>query len=301
MQFDVKIGVNPISWFNDDLTSLGAETPLSVALSEGQEIGFKGFELGNKFPKDKAELKATLDQYGFECVSGWYSGFLGHDSVEAEIDRVAPYLDKMLYNNSHVMVYGECAGTIQGDRSKPLYMRPKFRNDDEWQTYADKLTRFADWLLARGMRLGYHHHMGAFVETPADVDTLMRLTGDSVGLLFDTGHMTFAGGDALTELKKHIHRVCHVHCKDVRPHVIKLARNRNWAFLDAVLNGAFTVPGDGAINFAPILQTLAEHGYKGWLVIEAEQDPVVAPSYQYVKKGFTTLDQLVKHIQGQPS
>ncbi|MCB6185429.1 myo-inosose-2 dehydratase, partial [Leeia sp. TBRC 13508] len=238
-------------------------------LEEGKEIGYQGFELGNKFPKEKEALKAKLGEYGFECVSGWYSSFLAHGTVEEEIDRVSAHLDKLLYNGSNVMVYGECAGTIQGDRSKALYMRPKFTSDAQWQEYAEKVTKFGDWLLARGMRLAYHHHMGAYVETPEDVDMLMKLTGESVGLLFDTGHMTFAGGDALTELKKHINRVCHFHCKDVRSDIIKLARNRNWAFLDSVLNGAFTVPGDGAINFAPILQTLAENGYKGWLVVEA--------------------------------
>jgi inosose dehydratase len=135
--------------------------------------------------------------------------------------------------------------------------------------------------------------MGAYVETPDDVDALMTRVGDAVGLLFDTGHMTFAGGDAAAMLAKHVKRVCHVHCKDVRPDVIKLARNRNWSFLDAVINGAFTVPGDGAIDFAPIVQLLRDHDYQGWLVVEAEQDPVVAPSYAYADKGYRHLRELV--------
>jgi inosose dehydratase len=146
------------------------------------------------------------------------------------------------------MVYGEVANSIQGS-SAPLYKRPRFFRDAQWREYADKLTAFARYTLERGVRVGYHHHMGAYVETPADVDRLMALAGDEVGLLFDSGHMTFAGGDAVAMLEKHVARVCHVHCKDVRPAVIKLARNRDWSFLEAVINGAFTVPGDGAVDF----------------------------------------------------
>ena len=138
--------------------------------------------------------------------------------------------------------------------------------------------------------------MGAYVETPADVDELMALVGDEVGLLFDSGHMTFAGGDAAAMLAKYVKRVCHVHCKDVRPDVVKLARNRNWSFLEAVINGAFTVPGDGAIDFRPLLQLLYDNGYEGWLVVEAEQDPVVAPSYRYAEKGFRHLHELVTEV-----
>ena len=135
--------------------------------------------------------------------------------------------------------------------------------------------------------------MGAYIETPADVDRLMTLVGESVGLLFDSGHMTFAGGDAVAMLAKHVKRVCHVHCKDVRPAVIRLARNRDWSFLEAVINGAFTVPGDGAVDFAALIRVLRDHGYRGWLVVEAEQDPVVAPSYAFAEKGFRHLRDLV--------
>ena len=140
--------------------------------------------------------------------------------------------------------------------------------------------------------------MGAYVETPADVDRLIAHSGDEVGLLFDSGHMTFAGGDAVAMLEKHIARVCHVHCKDVRPDVVRMARNRNWSFLEAVINGAFTVPGDGAVDFGSLIGVLNEHDYRGWLVVEAEQDPVVAPAYAYAKKGFDHLTALVERANG---
>ena len=140
--------------------------------------------------------------------------------------------------------------------------------------------------------------MGAYCESTQDLDTLMKLTTPNVGLLFDTGHITFAGGNALAELKKHIGRVVHVHCKDVRENVMLKARNNDQSFLNSVLDGVFTVPSDGMIDFEPILGLLAEHNYKGWLIVEAEQDPAVAPSYEYAKKGYDCLAGLVKKING---
>jgi inosose dehydratase len=287
----VKIGINPISWSNDDLPSLGGETPLEVALTEGKRIGYQGFELGNKFPRESQALRKVLSSHGLELVSGWYSGRLAKRSVEDEIAAVGPHLELLAGNGANVMVYGEVQDSIQG-APQPLYKRPRFFTSAQWDAYADRLTQFAKHTLSRGVRVAYHHHMGAYVEAPADVDELMKRVGPEVGLLFDSGHMTFAGGDAVDMLRKHVKRVCHVHCKDVRPDVIKLARNRNWSFLESVINGAFTVPGDGAVDFPALMGILRENEYEGWLVVEAEQDPVVAPAYRYAEKGFNTLKQL---------
>jgi inosose dehydratase len=295
--FEVRIGINPLSWMNDDLPSLGGETPLELALTEGRAIGYEGFELGNKFPREPRALKALLAQYDLALVSGWYSGRLAQRSVEDEIAAADAHLDLLAQNGATVMVYGEVADSIQG-APRPLYQRPRFFSDAQWDAYAERVDAFARHTLSRGVRLAYHHHMGAYVETPADVDRLMARTSDAVGLLFDTGHITFAGGDPLAVLDAHIARVCHVHCKDVRPAVLKIARNRNWSFLDAVLAGAFTVPGDGAVDFPAVIERLARHGYCGWLVVEAEQDPVVAPSFEYAQKGYRTLRGLVDRALG---
>jgi inosose dehydratase len=295
-RFDVKIGINPLSWTNDDLPWLGGDTPLEVVLSEGKAIGYQGFELGNKFPREPAALRALLARHHLELVSGWYSGELARRSIQDEVAAVGAHLKLLADNGAKVMVYGEVADGIQG-APVPLYKRPRFSRDEQWKAYGDRLTAFARHTLAHGVRLAYHHHMGAYVETPADVDRLMALVGEEVGLLFDSGHMTFAGGDAAAMLAKHVGRVCHVHCKDVRPQLIKLARNRNWSFLEAVINGAFTVPGDGAVDFRALIRLLHEHGYRGWLVVEAEQDPVVAPSYVYADKGYRHLRMLVDRVQ----
>jgi inosose dehydratase len=304
MNWNVRIGINPLSWMNDDLPALGGETALETALAEGKEIGYEGFELGNKFPKDGPALKAKLDAFGLACVSGWYSGFLAEDSVEAEVERCKAHMSKLQYNGVKVVVYGECAGTIQGQIDTPLAKRPRFASDALWKAYAERLNAFGAHLKKTyGITLAYHHHMGAYVESPDDVDRLMALTDPaSVGLLYDTGHAYFGGAtepDLL--LKKHVARVVHVHCKDVRPKVIAQARNDGWSFLNGVLNGTFTVPGDGVIDYDAILRTLHAAGYQGWLVVEAEQDPALAPSYAYAQKGFQTLTRIVDRLNKRPA
>ena len=302
MNWNVRIGINPLSWMNDDLPSLGGETPLETALSEGKEIGYEGFELGNKFPKDGPALKAKLDQFGLACVSGWYSGFLAEDTVAAEITRCEAHMRKLHYNGVKVVVYGECAGTIQGNIDTPLAKRPRFAHDDLWKAYGQRLDEFGAHLqTSYGITLAYHHHMGAYVESPDDVDHLMAVTDPGkVGLLYDTGHAYFGGAtDPVALLKKHAARVVHVHCKDVRAKVIAQARNDGWSFLTGVINGTFTVPGDGTIDYDAILSTLHGAGYQGWLVVEAEQDPAVAPSYRYAKKGYGTLKTIVDRLNRQ--
>jgi inosose dehydratase len=292
MSFEVRIGINPISWTNDDLPALGGETPLDTALSEGKAIGYEGFELGNKFPRAPDALRSVLDRYGLACVSGWYSGELARGSIADEIASVDKHLTLLRANGAKVMVYGEVADSIQG-RPEALSRRPRFGSDREWSAYGERITEFARHLAARGIRLAYHHHMGAYVETADDVDHLMSVTGPEVGLLHDTGHVTFAGGDAPTELAKHVARVCHVHCKDVRPSVARMARNRGWSFLDSVLNGAFSTPGEGCVDFARVVAILREAGYHGWLVVEGEQDPAVAPPYRYAEMAYRLLSALV--------
>lgn len=307
MNWNVRIGINPISWMNDDLPALGGETLLETALAEGREIGYAGFELGNKFPKDGPALKAKLDEFGLACISGWYSGFLAEvapgqsnaDAVAQEVQRCQAHLSKLQYNGVRVVVYGECAGTIQGRMDTPLAQRPRFASDALWRAYGERLNDFGAHLQSTyGITLAYHHHMGAYVETPADIDHLMAVTdAQKVGLLFDTGHAFYGGAqDPVAMLQKHIHRVVHVHCKDVRPAVMAQAKNEGWSFLSGVINGTFTVPGDGVIDFVAVLATLKQAGYEGWLVVEAEQDPAVAPSYVYAKKGFDTLHAIVNHL-----
>lgn len=289
----IKIGINPLTWTNDDLPSLGADTPLSVCLSEAKLAGFAGIELGNKFPRQADVLGPILEEHKIELVSGWYSAMLMERSVEQEIEAMQDHLNLLKTLGSDVMVFAEVSQCIHGDQTAPLSQRPKMTMA-QWESYVGKITQVADYLAEQGVKLAYHHHMGTVIETAQEVDYLMQNTGENVGLLLDTGHITFAGGDALEMAQKHAKRIVHVHCKDIRPNVLKDNLNRDSAFLNAVLEGVYTVPGDGSIDYLPIFETLKAVEYEGWIVLEAEQDPAIAHPLTYATKGYEYLEATLK-------
>ena len=285
----VRIGINPLTWTNDDMPELGAETPLEVCLSEGKEAGYSGFELGQKFPRTPEVLGPILQEHGLALVSGWFSGGLLQHSVEDEIAAIQDHLHLLKSLGANVLVYCDTTNSTQGDKSRSITDRPTLNDDAQWQNWGENLTKVAEYVKSQGLDLAYHHHMGTVVQTEAEVDKLMANTGDAVGLLLDSGHMTYAGGDPLAVLKRYIGRTKHVHCKDIRRAVLDDALNRNLSFLDSVLNGVFTVPGDGCIDYPALFEVLAEHNYSGWLVVEAEQDPAVAHPMTYATMGYQNL------------
>jgi inosose dehydratase len=287
----IKLGINPLTWTNDDLPSLGADTPLDQCLAEGKQAGFAGFELGNKFPRKSEQLNNVLAKHDLALVSGWFSGHLLTRSVEDEINAIEDHLQLLKHGGSSVMVYCEVTDCIHGSQDTPLSKRPTLKAE-QWQDFGERLTQVADYCLSQGVRLVYHHHMGTIVETSDDIDLLMANTGDSLGLLLDSGHITYAGGDPIAVITKHGQRIAHVHTKDVRFNVLADAKNRNLSFLDAVLNGVFTVPGDGDIDYLAIFIALREFNYQGWFVVEAEQDPTIAHPLTYAKLGFNNIQNL---------
>jgi inosose dehydratase len=283
-----RLGIAPIAWSNDDLPELGGDTPLETCLRESRAAGYSGTETGGKFPKTPAELKAVLAEHDLQLVSGWYSGRVLENDLAAEMDRAAAQLELFRENGASVLVYGETTGTVQNQRHVPLARRPRL-DDDEMRDYGRKLTAFAEHCHAEKVPLAFHHHMGTAIETEDDVERLMNATGEAVGLLFDTGHIAFAGGDGLRMARRHGARVNHVHAKDVRQAVLEGIDRERQSFLDAVLAGVFTVPGDGMIDFKAVAALCAEIGYEGWFVVEAEQDPAKANPLEYAKIGYRTL------------
>ncbi|MEG3111897.1 myo-inosose-2 dehydratase [Pantoea sp. T14] len=288
MILKAKLGIAPIAWSNDDLPQLGGDTPLSTCLAESREAGFSGVETGGKFPLSSAELRPQLAEYDLQLVSGWYSGTLLDNDLESEIAKVTPQLQLFKDCGAACLVYGETAGTIQNRQDVPLSQRRRL-TESEIQRYGEKLTAFSDYCAEFGVPLAFHHHMGTAIEDERDIDLLMAHTGPSVGLLFDTGHLVFAGADPFSILKKHANRINHVHTKDVRAEVLAALDWQRDSFLDAVLKGVYTVPGDGCINFDRVVSELAETGYQGWFVVEAEQDPALAPPLEYARIGYASL------------
>lgn len=289
----VRIGINPITWSNDDVPELGGDTPLEVCLSETKQAGYSGTELGGKFPRNAAELKPIMQRHGLAVISGWFDGRCDEKEVSAEMEAIGPHLQLLKDMGSTHVVYADTSRGRHGAIWAPISQRPALRAE-EWPTYGRKLTQLAERMADFGVRMAFHHHMGTIVETDAEVGLLMQHTGEAVGLLYDTGHSTFAGGDPLRLIKAHVKRVVHVHCKDVRKPMLERARAEDMSFMGAVMEGIFTVPGDGFLDYPAILRVLKENDYAGWLVVEAEQDPKKAHPLTYATMGFKNLSRMAK-------
>jgi inosose dehydratase len=282
----VRIGANPIGWSNDDLRELGGAMPLEACLAQAKEAGFDGMELGHKFPREAPALRDVLGRFGLDLVSGWYSAELLRRSPEEEMRALRPHLDLLKAMGCAVLVFAETSNAVHGDRAKPLEERPRLA-PEEWAEFGRRITAVADAVLSEGVRLVYHHHMGTVVESEADIDAFMQATGPSVHLLLDTGHATFAGADPAALARRYRERISHFHAKDVRREVMERARRERLSFLDAVIAGVFTVPGDGCVDYPAVLAELP--GYSGWAVVEAEQDPDKAHPLTYAKMGYKNL------------
>jgi inosose dehydratase len=298
MGMGIRIGANPIGWSNDDLRELGGATALETCLAEAKEAGFEGMELGHKFPRQPDALRAALAPFGLACVSGWYSAELLRRSVEEELASLRPHLDLLKAMGANVLVFAETSNAIHGDRAAPLSQRPVLAPGD-WAAFGERVTAVAEATLREGVRLVYHHHMGTIVQSADDIDAFMEATGPAAHLLLDTGHATWGRADPAFLALRYKDRISHVHTKDVRREVMERAQAEDWSFLDSVIAGVYTVPGDGMVDFHAVFQNL--HGYSGWVVVEAEQDPEKAHPLTYAKMGHAHLVRTLKETGFAPA
>jgi len=287
----IRWGVSPIAWSNDDMPELGGTTTLDELLTDVKEIGFEGVELGNKFPRDPAKLQPIMAKYDLDVVGGWYSASLLLRDPDAEIESLADHLALLEAMGSSVFILAETSNAVHGDRAGRLDSHPVL-SDEEWIRFGRRLDAVAAHVNRRGLRFAYHHHLGTAVETDAELRRFFDVTGEHVGLVLDTGHAVLGGIDPLKIVREKPTRVTHVHCKDVRA-----SRHRSFfasgaSFLDGVVGGMFTTPGDGDYDFGPLMIALGSIGYAGWVVIEAEQDPAVADPRTYQQLGLQTLKRL---------
>mgnify|MGYP001464220532 CR=1 FL=1 len=291
----VKLGIAPIAWSNDDMPELGGDTPLEQCLSEAREAGFSGIESGGKFPKKSEELIPLLEKYNLSLCSGWYGANLRKNSVKEERELIQEQLKLFKECKSPCIVFAEVSESIAGEHSRKLSTRPKM-DEDQWKKFCKKISELGKYLYDEGMPLAYHHHMGTVIETQDDTERLLENTDDKVKLTLDTGHMLFAGGDSLKLINNFKERLIHVHCKDMRKEILQRSLKDDLSFRKAFLEGAFTVPGDGCINYKPLFDILKKNNYSGWLVVEAEQDPNKANPLEYAKIGYTYLYKTCKEL-----
>lgn len=290
---NVFLGIAPIGWCNDDMPELGAENNFRQTVSEMALAGFTGTEIGNKYPSNPKTLKWELDLRGMKIASRWFSSFLltrPYEEVEAAFRKELDFLQAVGASRINV---SEQSYSIQGQADTPVLGGAKHVMDEaEWARFTDGLNRLGSVAREKGFKLCFHHHMGTVVQTAAETDRMLRETSpETVFLCYDTGHFTFAGEDPLEMLTKYASRVGHVHLKDMRRAVVDRVKPEGWSFLKAVREGAFTVPGDGCVDFDPILKLLSEAGYEGWLLIEAEQDPAMANPLEYAMKARAYIRQ----------
>lgn len=281
----VKIGISPIAWQNDDLPDLTADYTMEQALRESREIGYTGVERGQRMPADTEGLRAYLETNDIALCGGWCSGASLVNDPAAEREAVRQQVEQFVALGAPCIVYAECSNTVQGQIGTPVNNRPKL-SKDEVKAYGAKIAELAKWMADQGMPMAYHHHMGSIIESEDDVNWLMEGSGPEVHLCFDTGHMLFGGGDVMRVMDRWGDRIEHVHFKDIRPEIVAGVRAGDKSFLDAVIAGAFTVPGDGCIDFQAVANALKALGYAGWIVVEAEQDPAKAPPYEYSRMGY---------------
>ncbi|MCC0046445.1 MAG: myo-inosose-2 dehydratase [Rhodobacteraceae bacterium] len=286
----ILYGTNPIAWSNDDDQTLGAHISLEQCLDDTARIGFDGIEKGHKFPTSVEGLRAVLDPRGLKFVSGWHSTNLLVNDIEDEKAAMQPFLDLLRGMGSKVIIVCETSNAIHGNDAVAVNDRPRLE-EDRWRGFGAGIEALAEFAGAQGIQLVYHHHMGTIVESEAEIDRFMEVTGPATKLLLDTGHCHFGGGDPLRVAMRHMGRVGHIHTKNVRPAIMAEVRDQGLSFLEGVRRGVFTVPGDpeGAVDFAPVLRVAADHGYQGWLVIEAEQDPEVRDPVRYQGMGLAAL------------
>jgi inosose dehydratase len=284
----LRFGVSPIAWTNDDMPELGGDTTVETILADAQAIGFEGVELGGKFPRDPAALKAMLSAHRLDLIGGWWSTSLLTRSAEDEIVAAQTHLGLLKALGSPVFVAAECSNAIHGDRTRPLSQTPRLPEAD-WPRFGDRLNALATYVENQGLKFAYHFHLGTVVERPEDLDRFVAHTASNVGFVVDTGHAALGGIDAAALIRRHPGRVVHVHTKDVRNSVFARVQSGGKSFLDGVLAGMFTAPGDGDLDFTAVMRALAETGYSGWIVIEAEQDPKLADPRVYSRLGLETL------------
>lgn len=281
----VFLGIAPIGWTNDDMPDLGKENTFEQTVSEMALAGFTGSEVGSHYPTDPEVLKKALDLRGMTICNQWFSSFLISRPYEETEEAFIRQCDFLLKVGATCIGVSEQSYSIQGRLDQPIQSGKYVMNEEEWQKLTTGLNRLGKIAKIKGMKLTFHHHMGTVVQTEEEIDRLMEETDPKyVSLLFDSGHLSFAGIDPEKVLMKHVSRVGHVHLKDLRKAVVEQSRKEGWSFLKGVRAGTFTVPGDGDVDFAPIFRILEDADYQGWVVVEAEQDPALANPLEYAMK-----------------
>ena len=283
---DCLVGANPIIWSNDDFNELAGDVPLDTILREMREAGFAGSELGHAYPRTPDALAAALGRHDLRLVSGWHSTHLATRDLATEEKNFRAHLNLLKTLGARVAIVAECSHCLHGARDAVLGFGTADRRTldaAEWARFVAGLKHLCAVAATEETRIVYHHHMGTVIQTEAELERLLAEVPE-LFLLLDPGHLAFAGIDAVAVAQRHATRIAHVHLKSVRPAIADRVRREGWSFCRAVSEGVFTIPGDGCVDFPAIFRVLTSVDYRGWLVVEAEEDPLKVPALPKAKK-----------------
>ena len=291
--YNIRFGIAPINWNNDDLPALGSGYSLERILSEMNQAGYEGTEFGNKFPNEASVLCEILDTFNLKLTSSWHSTYFVLNEQENELKNVEQKVIFLKEANAEVINIAECSGSVHSDINKSLASKPILSNSD-WELLIGSLNKAGEICNNYGIRLAYHHHMGTCVQTAEEIKRLLECTdANYVNLCVDTGHLYYAGIDPVVFIESNLDRIEHVHFKDVRKEEFKRYDSSSDSFLNTILSGIFTVPGDGCIDFSSIVKILQQNHYNGWIIVEAEQDPDKADPLHYAISARNYLDSII--------
>lgn len=280
---NIKLGIAPIAWAEDDMPEYGKETTFLQIISEIALTGYEGTEIGCKYPHDAKILNEELGRRGLENITQWFSSYI-NELPFWQVER--DFKDHMYFlkaSGAKLINVSDQSFSVQ-HRSSTCFTEKPVLNDKQFRELADGLNKLGKTAVDHDMMIVYHHHMTTTVQTAAEIDRLMELTDPRyVNLIFDAGHLAFSGDDPVAVLDKQFDRIKHIHLKNIRQNVVDRCRQAGFSFLQSVLEGAFTIPGDpeGCVDFPAIFKILEKRDYKGWLVVEAEQNPYIYNPYDY--------------------
>ncbi len=273
---EVRVGVGPIAWVNDDIRIWGAGTPGVQVMREMAACGYAGSEMSYSYPQEPLELKRTLAEHGLVLAAAYrWCNFANPDRLAAEIAATKEHIDFCKAAGATFATVAEGAYSLHWDLGGE---RPAVTplSDRNWQALIEGLHTCGRYAREHGMTLTVHPHGGTVIESEAEIDLLMAKTDpDLVGYCADSAHIVYGGGDPVAVFRRHAGRIKYVHAKDVRADVLTRCRAAGLSFKQAVMENVFCTPGTGYLDFAAIFGALAEANYTGWIIVEAEQNPAI--------------------------
>lgn len=277
----IKIANAPCSWGVLEFDLGGKAADFEQVLNEIRETGYEGTELGDWgfMPTVPSELKKVLDNRSLSMVGAFVPVFLKERSkhkagVEAAV-KTAKLMADAGYHDAFIVLADENGSVKERTANAGRVSASMGLSDEEWKIFAEGADLVAREVKARtGLSTVFHHHCAGYVETPGEIDTLLKYTDPSlVGLVLDMGHYMFGGGDPVQVLKKHKSRIWHIHFKDCHPGMAAKSRSEGWDYFKSVGNGVFCELGKGSVDFKAIVKELIGQKYSGWIVVEQDVLP----------------------------